>query len=297
MPDLPLVVAERSGACPPIRALTLPHDLSDLSAVRGVALVAQERRPRLQHVLRGRPVRVVADSAVLAHRLVFARTGRASPCGTCSRCRSRVLHQQLGTRGAVRVVAVGADHLAFGDRVVRGLLACARCALWHVKQTSGCVRLSRTLSCGVWTWWQFVHATSPLVHAAGPVDALSRLVAVQALAVHLVRVRLVLAAEEDIGLRRGRRRRVLFDVGFALAVAARAGRRACIGLRAVRGLADREDRVVVALVVAARALRIAAQARGPCAWWIRRADRRRWPEPRRATGQVPRPPRARGGTA
>src|SRR5262249_3588358 len=51
----------------------------------------------------------------------------------------------------------------------------------------------------------------------------------------------------------------LVDVALALAVAARAAGRAPVGDGAVLGLADGEHRIVVALVVAARALRVALE--------------------------------------
>src|SRR5882762_7589986 len=90
-------------------------------ARRLVALLAQEGLADLEQVRGGRPVRVVADAAVLLHRLVGAdeRTALlhvAHVAGVVD----AVAHHHAGADRAVRVVAVRARHHALADRVARG---------------------------------------------------------------------------------------------------------------------------------------------------------------------------------
>src|SRR5437899_283376 len=90
-------------------------------ARRLVALLAEERLAQLEQVRVGRPVRVVADAAVLLHRLVGAHEGAALlHVAHVAGVVDVVAHHHAGTDRAVRVVAVRARHHAFADRVARG---------------------------------------------------------------------------------------------------------------------------------------------------------------------------------
>ena len=89
-----------------------------------VALLAQERLPDLQHAGLVGAVRVMAIGAVFRYRLMFpqertALVGVALIAGLID----RMFLQVGGRRRAMRVMAVGADHLALPDRVVRDLVA------------------------------------------------------------------------------------------------------------------------------------------------------------------------------
>src|SRR5690349_23112590 len=78
-------------------------------AGRLVALLAEERRARLQQVVVVRAVRVVAQHAVLLHRLVRAheRPALLHVAGIAGLV-DRVLDERFLAGGAVRVVAIGA---------------------------------------------------------------------------------------------------------------------------------------------------------------------------------------------
>src|SRR5215470_4227150 len=90
-------------------------------ARRLVALLAQPRLTHLEQVRVRRPVRVVADAAVLLHRLVGADEGTpllhvAGVAGVVD----VVAHHHARADRAVRVVAVRARHHALADGVARG---------------------------------------------------------------------------------------------------------------------------------------------------------------------------------
>src|SRR6185503_7630787 len=111
---------QRDADAARIRAVRAAGDAGDVAAVAGrlVALLAEERRARLQQVVVHRAVRVVADRAVLLHRLVGAheRAALLRVAGVAGLV-DAIAHQQLLAGGAVRVMAVGARDLAFPDRM------------------------------------------------------------------------------------------------------------------------------------------------------------------------------------
>ena len=88
----------------------------------GVATVAQEWRARFQQRFCGRAVRVVAVGAVFIHRLMVMhkRATLFHVAGVAGLNHTIALHE-AGAGGTVHVVAIRAAHLAFEDRVVRGL--------------------------------------------------------------------------------------------------------------------------------------------------------------------------------
>src|SRR5690348_18290633 len=98
-----------------------------------------------------------------------------------------------------------------------------------------------------------------LVPASLPLHARPALVAGEALRGLGVRHAAALAAERHVGLRPFGRLRRFVHMALALAVTARARRRAAVRFHAMTGLRDREDRIVVAFVVALGASGIAAQ--------------------------------------
>src|SRR5438128_1610660 len=104
------------------RRLPLSAQLRDVPAVRRVALVAQEGRPRLQQIFRGGAVGVMAVRTVFGDRLVgmHERSTLLHVTGIASLVHAIALHE-LRSNGAVRIVAIAAAHLAFGYWVMRGL--------------------------------------------------------------------------------------------------------------------------------------------------------------------------------
>ena len=101
-----------------------PHDLVGVrtagqSMTKSVALRAKPGPRNLQHELVDRAVRVMTVQAVLANRRMFeqerpALLGMALVASLIDRCGP----EQRLIRGAVRLMAVGADHLAFAQRHV-----------------------------------------------------------------------------------------------------------------------------------------------------------------------------------
>ncbi len=88
-------------------------------AVWGVAGLAQERWPALQHAGRRCAMGVMADGAILVHRLVAVHEGAAlfHVAGVAGFRDAIALHQ-AGACGAVHVMTIRACHLAFCNRVV-----------------------------------------------------------------------------------------------------------------------------------------------------------------------------------
>src|SRR6185436_17827882 len=104
------------------RAVRTAGDAGEAAAVAGrlVAGLAEERRAHLEQVDVHRAVRVVADRAVLLHRLVGAHERPALlHVAAVAGLVDAVAHQLLLAGAAVRVVAVGARHLALEGRVAR----------------------------------------------------------------------------------------------------------------------------------------------------------------------------------
>jgi len=88
-----------------------------------VAFLTEEGRPGSQQRRIGRAVRRVTVHAIVHRRRMLPKErapllGVAGPAGFVG----RVLDEQLGAIRAMRIVAVGADHLAHGDRVGRNAL-------------------------------------------------------------------------------------------------------------------------------------------------------------------------------
>ena len=102
------------------RGLTLAGYLSNLASMRRMALVAQERRSRLQHAFHGGAVRVVAVRAVFSDRFVGMdeRSALFHVTGEASLHHAIAFHEFRSNR-AMRIMAVGTRHLALGNRVMR----------------------------------------------------------------------------------------------------------------------------------------------------------------------------------
>ncbi len=100
----------------------LALQLSKLTAMRRVALVAQERRTHLQEAFGNRAVGVVAVAAILVDRLMAMHEGAAlfHVAGVAGLDHAIAL-DQLRTDRTVGVVAVRAGNLSFQHRMVGGL--------------------------------------------------------------------------------------------------------------------------------------------------------------------------------
>src|SRR6185295_606055 len=244
------------------RAVRAAGDAGEAAAVTGrlVAALAEERRAGLEQAVVHRAVRVMADHAVFLDRLMGAheRPALLHVAGVAGLV-DAVADQLLLAGAAVGVVAVGAGDLALERRVTRLAADLGALLLVAGEAHFGLVALvARAVVAGVDLVAAGAGDVARGMHAARPVDALAALVAGEAgLAARLGRRRRGLR-EHDVRLRPPALRR-LVDVGFALAVAAGAGRRAVVGARAVLALADGEHREAVVLVVAARALRVAGE--------------------------------------
>jgi len=96
-----------------------------------VAFVTQEGRTRFEQRRDVGAVRSMAIGAIFCDGLMFPEEGTAffGMAGEAGFI-DRVFLQQLGASGTMRVVTVGANHLAFTDGVVRNLVAI--CALFLV---------------------------------------------------------------------------------------------------------------------------------------------------------------------
>src|SRR6185503_6325609 len=235
-----------------------------LTAVARVAMafLAEERRARLQQAGDGGAVRLVADAAVFLHRwmAVHERPALLHVAGVAGL--GRAIARQLLRIAAMHVMAGGARHLPFGDRMVHRPVH-----LHALLLVAG--------EAGVALRYAVAHRIARRVHqvarAAGyvgarmrahlPLDARAALVASEARLGARIDRRLRVLAEADLrlGPRPGATPALVAHVRFARAVAAGAARRARVGARAVLGGADREHRVAVVLIVAARALRVAVQ--------------------------------------
>src|ERR1700722_2672120 len=167
-----------------------------------VALVAQARPRHFQHRLVDRAVRVVAVEAVLAHRRVLeqertALLGVALVAGVVD----RGLAQQALGGAAVRVVAIGADDLAFAHRHVRRAIHLRAPVLVALEAGIG---LERGLEIELHRHLAHDRVTigagkaARLVRPAAPVGAVASLVAGEADGVVLGRrAREIILAERD----------------------------------------------------------------------------------------------------
>ena len=235
-----------------------------------MAVLAKERRARLQHSVNCRAVRVVADAAILGHRLVVMheRTTLLQVAGVAGFNHAGFDH--LFRIVAVGVVAVRAADLAFEYRVARGLADLNPLFLVAGKAN---LRLGQLVAYVVMAGVDLVAGRAgdilAGVHAGFPVSALGvTLVAGQAgLALNFCRGT-AFFAEYDGGLGTFADAGRPVDVGFAGAVATGAGRCAAIGNRAMFCFADLEDRVFLIRAVAACTDGIAFEdkilARGLC---------------------------------
>jgi hypothetical protein len=206
-------------------------------------------------------VRVVADRAVLLHRRVVAheRPALLHVAGVAG-VGDRVAHHHRRPDRAVRVVAVGAGDQAFADRVAVGPVDLGALLLVAFEAHLRLVELvANPVVRGVDLVAARAGGVAARVHAALPVDALAALVAGEARLVLGFRRRHPGALEHAVRTRPFLRVGGLVDVRLALAVAARTGGGAGVRDGAVLCLADGEDRVFLALVVAARALRVALE--------------------------------------
>src|SRR5436190_20737305 len=249
--------AARGGA---VRAA---GNAGDAAAVAGrlVAALAQERRAHLEQVVVHRAVRVVAGRAVLLHRLVRAHERPALlHVARVAGVVDAVAHQHPLPGAAVRVVAIGTDHLALEDRVARRAPDLGALLLVAGKADVALLDpVAHPLVAGVHLVAGAAGDVARRVQAALPVDALAALVAGEAGLVARLDRSLRGLGESDLGFRPRAAARPVIHVAVARAVAARAGGRAHVGPGAVLRLADGEHREAVVLVVAARALRIACE--------------------------------------
>jgi len=103
--------------------LTLTGQLNDLPSMRRMALVAQERRPHLQHGFYRGAMRVMAVRAVFGDRLVgvHERPAFFHMAGVAGFVHAIALHEFRPDR-TMWIMAIGARHLALGNRVMRRLV-------------------------------------------------------------------------------------------------------------------------------------------------------------------------------
>ena len=87
-----------------------------------MAILAQERRARFQQVGDGRAMRLVAYGAIFGHRLVVVYEGPALFHVALVAGLDYAASLHLLRVVPVHVMAVGAAHLAFKDRVAEGLV-------------------------------------------------------------------------------------------------------------------------------------------------------------------------------
>jgi len=240
-----------------------------------MTLLAEEGRTLLKQIVIHRAVRVVADRAILGDRLMVAHERSAFlHVARVAGFDDAIARQHLFAGGAVRIVAVGADDLAFLDRMVgravdlRALLLVAREAHFRLGllvadpivlrvnlMAGGTRHVARGMKVGL------------------PMDALAALMTVETgLIAFFDRSGSALAGSTEVAVYQivRRRRRDLtrksvvrlrtrvftgfadvLDVALALTVTARAGRRAVVGDGSVLRLADSQDRVGLGFIVTA----------------------------------------------
>lgn len=88
-----------------------------------MALLAEPWLTHTQHAWLVGAVRIVAIGAILTHRLVFPQERSAFfLMALVTGLVDGILGELIGTGRAVRIMAVGAGHLAFPDRVVRSFV-------------------------------------------------------------------------------------------------------------------------------------------------------------------------------
>lgn len=237
------------------------RSVGDRTVVRAVvALGTQEGGTRFQQRRDVGTVRSMATGAVFSHGLMFPEEGTtffgmAGEAGFIN----RVFLQQLGTSRAMRVVAVGANHLAFTDGVVRNLVALGTLLLMAGKTDLGLglfiayfiVRRVNLVARGA----RYIRS---LVGTALPVGAtlILGMARKAGLIQHLGFIRGEGAFLEDHV-----RRRFTFlgQMLFALAVATGAGGCAAVGAYAVFRLRDAQNLGAIAFVMTSGALGVASQ--------------------------------------
>ena len=247
------------GPIPPARVSDRPGCSRRLyRAVWGVTGLAQERWPALQHASRRRAVGVMADGAILVHRLVAVHEGSAlfHVAGVAGFRDAIALHQ-AGACGAVYVMAIRACHLAFGNRVVRGLGAL--CALLFVAGKTG-FTLAAFVTNSIFGNMHLVASGASditcLVGTAFPVRALGVL-GMAVLAGAVAGIGSCSGFDTESNFRLGRLFGAFVPQMFlAGAVAAGAGRCAAIGLCAVAGFPDGEEIGTIRFVVALGTCRV-----------------------------------------
>lgn len=219
-------------------------------SVRCVAALAQERRARLEHILGRGSVRVVAVAAVFVDwfMAVDKRTAFFHVAGVAGLDHAVALHE-FGAGGAMHVVAVRARHLAFDQRVVRGLVDLGSLFFVASEANLGLGALVAYLVAAVVNGMAgSAGYVARIVGATAPVRALGILVvAGQACSVALGHWCGRRLAEGAIGLDFAGS---LF-VTFAGAMAGNAGGGATIGRGAVLGFADGQHHFIVPVAVVA----------------------------------------------
>lgn len=237
-------------------------DLRDKGSVRGVALMAKEGSPHLQHAFDNGAVRVVAIRAILADRLVVMHEGAALlSMALVTGFDHRVALHQLRAGRAMRIMAIRAGNLAFQDGVMRGTVYLGALLLvaGEADFELGCLaedfifRDMHRVAVGA-------ADIATLVGASRPVRSI-RITLVTSDA----RSNLAFGTRAALGLENHIRPWTVgdtfrfVDVPVAISVAAGACRRAPVSHRAVFCLADVQDLGYIAFIMALRALGVIAE--------------------------------------
>ena len=243
------------------------HGLTWVTVVR-VAVLTEHRRTRTEQTFNIGTVRLVADRTILRNGLMVMHEGAALlHVAGVARLVGAGLDQLLGIV-AVHRVAGRAGHLAFDDRVVRGLVDLG--ALFLVAGETH-VRLCPLVEYLVTLYVDLVAGRAShilrTVHAGLPSDPITALVATRAGFVAFFRRSLGAFSEIPVRRRRGVRSTIA-AVAVAVAVTIGTGRRASVGTCAVTRLADGQHRRmpprnarlgIVGLVVAGGAFSVAVE--------------------------------------
>lgn len=242
-----------------------------------VTLLAEEGRTLLQQIVINRAVRVVADRAILGDRLMVAHKRSALlHVARVAGFDNAIARQHLFAGTAVRIVAVGANDLAFLDRMVRRAVDLSA-LLFVARETHFRLRLlvANPVVLRVNLMAGRTGDVARGMKVGLPMDALAALMAVETRLIAFFNrsgsavtgstevpvYQVVRRCRRDLTRKSVVRFRTrgltgfadIFDVALALAVTTRTGRRALVGDGPVLRLADGQDRVGLRFIVAARA--------------------------------------------
>lgn len=225
-----------------------------------MALLAQEGRTDLEQVVDRRPMRVVADGAVLS-RLVLADERTAFFHVTSkARVGDAIALHQLGAGRAMRSVAIRADNLAFQNGMMRWLVGQYTLLLVAGEADFGLGALVTYL---VVSRMKLVTRSAGYVscgmRAAGPVNELAAFVTTGADLVVPLDISGRLFAERESGPWPLLLAVRLVDVRLAFTVTTDTAGQATVDTGTVASLPNTKNRVAFVLIVAARALGIALE--------------------------------------